>query len=428
MRVRLFELRLLAVLLFALWSGAFALMAVEYHPGGPYDLAVAGAALLPCLVAGLAVLWPPLARGDRAAVAIGWLGVVGALLLVPSVGGLAGPLLGAAGQPILPAPEVAYAALLALFVTCLFCGLGLARELLGETALRGRRLVLGVVLALALTSVVGTAFGAAAVANDVALQARAQPPSVWGPTDPAVAPPTCGGPLDAGPDALVSEAATAKAGAATVGSVTLEGARSGDDERWMASLTLAGTTTQRAYVRVGSRAWSRTDEGAWAPTSGSGLGSASASASESDPASASVSAGGSDSGSASAVGPTLDGAVLAAALAPAQRVAADDAGIELIGGARARHCRTTVAGAAALASFPPLRWLAGGPLPDSSVLGPWRGQLDWWVFGDGQLGLVTVHLTGPSPAAWSGASVLGTLDARLQAIQRDDPEVVLAPE
>jgi hypothetical protein len=62
------------------------------------------------------------------------------------------------------------------------------------------------------------------------------------------------------------------------------------------------------------------------------------------------------------------------------------------------------------------------------VLGPWRGELDWWVFGDDQLGLATVHLTGLSPAVWGGASILGTLDARLQAIERDRPEQVLPPE
>lgn len=448
MRVRLFELRLLAVLLFALWSGAFALVAVEYHPGGPFDLLVAGAALLPCLVAALAVLWPPLARGDRAAVAIGWLGVIGALLLVPSVAGLAAPLLGTAGQPILPAPEVAYGALLALFATCLFCGLGLARALLGETALRRRRLFLGLLLALGLTSLVGTAFGAAAVANDTALRSQALPPSAWGPVDPAVTPPTCDGRLSEGPQALVSETASATAGTTRVGDVALEGARSGDDERWTARLTLSGTTTDLAYVRVGGRVWSRTGDGAWRPAAATSAGppatSASPPATSAGPPATSAGAPATSarppataSGAPSTLGrtalpvataTTLDGAILATALAPGQRVAAEDAGIELVGGARARHCRTTVTGSLALAAFLPLTWLAGGALPDSAVLGPWRGELDWWVFEDDQLGLATVHLTGLSPAAWGGASILGTLDARLQAIERDRPEQVLPPE
>lgn len=420
MRVRLFELRLLAVLLFALWSGAFALVAVEYHPGGPFDLLVAGAALLPCLVAALAVLWPPLARGDRAAVAIGWLGVIGGLLLVPSVAGLAAPLLGTAGQPILPAPEVAYGALLALFATCLFCGLGLARALLGETALRRRRLFLGLLLALGLTSLVGTAFGAAAVANDTALRSQALPPSAWGPVDPAVTPPTCDGRLSEGPQALVSETASATAGTTRVGDVALEGARSGDDERWTARLTLSGTTTDLAYVRVGGRVWSRTGDDAWRPAAATSASPpATASGAPSTPGRTALPV---------ATATTLDGAILGTALAPDQRVAAEDAGIELVGGARARHCRTTVTGSLALAAFLPLTWLAGGALPDSTVLGPWRGELDWWVFGDDQLGLATVHLTGLSPAVWGGASILGTLDARLQAIERDRPEQVLPPE
>lgn len=403
MRVRLFELRLLAIVLFALWSGTFALVAVGYHPGGPYDALVAAAALLPSIVAAVAVLWPPLARGDRAAAAIGWLGIIAALLLVPSVASLAAPLLGSTpGQTILPAPEVAYAGLLALFATCLFAGLGLARELLGETAVRRRRLVVGTILALGLTSLVGTSFGAAAVANDAALRDRVLPPSAWGPTDPKAVPPACDGPLTIGPEAKVSETASAHAGSSSVGHVSLDGARSGEDERWTATLTLGSATSTLAYVRVGSQAWSRSGQGAWTLEG--------------------------NAGQTASPAPTLDGAILAGALAPAQRVAAENAGIELIGGAQARHCRTAVTGASALASFPPLTWLAGGPLPDSQVFGPWRGELDWWVFSDGQLGLATVHMTGRSPDPWGQVSVLGSLDARLQAIQRDQPELILPPQ
>ncbi len=70
---------------------------------------------------------------------------------------------------------------------------------------------------------------------------------------------------------------------------------------------------------------------------------------------------------------------------------AEDLGVELVEGARARHCRTAVDGPTALDTFLPLRWLAGGQLLTvTHPLTEWRGTLDWWVFTDGQLGQSTV--------------------------------------
>jgi hypothetical protein len=42
-----------------------------------------------------------------------------------------------------------------------------------------------------------------------------------------------------------------------------------------------------------------------------------------------------------------------------------------------------------LASFPQVTWLVG-----SVDLDTWRGEIDFWVFGDGEVGMVTGTLNG----------------------------------
>jgi len=50
-RVRTFELRLIALVLAACWAVAAGVVLVAYRPGGPIDIAVGIAALLPSVVA-----------------------------------------------------------------------------------------------------------------------------------------------------------------------------------------------------------------------------------------------------------------------------------------------------------------------------------------------------------------------------------------
>ena len=93
-RVRTFELRLVAVVLTALWFLGALYVLLGYRPGGPIDGLVGAAATLPMAIALAAVFWPPVARSDRAFAVIVWLGLLAGLLLVPSIGGVLNQLLG----------------------------------------------------------------------------------------------------------------------------------------------------------------------------------------------------------------------------------------------------------------------------------------------------------------------------------------------
>ena len=197
-RVRTIELRILGVTVAVLWLAAFGLVLLGYRPGGPVDILVGIAAIGPVLVAGAAVLWPPVARGDRAFAGIAWLALASMLLLVPSLAGLVTQLTGRGPQTLLPSLEAAYPWLLALVATGLFAGLGVARRRLGGASLRRARLVLGSAIAAVMVLLTGGAFAVAAIVNELALDERPAIASRFGPTDPALEPPTCTDPVVAG--------------------------------------------------------------------------------------------------------------------------------------------------------------------------------------------------------------------------------------
>jgi hypothetical protein len=396
MRVRLLELRLVAGLLVALWAAGAIAVLVGYRPGGPVDLLVAAAALLPVGIAAAALVWPPLARGPRASAAIGWLGVITALLLIPALAGIIGNLAAGGRQTLLPSPEVAYAALLPLALTCLFSGLGIARAVLGQTSLRRRRLVLGASLALVLTGVTSAAFGGAALANELAL--RQQPPrggSPLGPTDPSLLPPDCDGRLLAGPSAQVTLTAKGRVDGSDEGEVRLTGQRDAQDESWQATRTTPWGSGPIAYARVGTMAWRNDDGAGWRPAP---------------------------------VRSTLDRAVVEAALPVGARIASEDVGVDLVEGAKARHCRLAIDGPTALRAMPALRWLVGrDALDDARALDAWRGEIDWWVFADDQLGMATLTVSGPPGSDWPRTGFQATLSAELIARERALQHPVVPP-
>ena len=80
-------------------------------------------------------------------------------------------------------------------------------------------------------------------------------------------------------------------------------------------------------------------------------------------------------------------------------------------------------------TFLPLRWLLfdGSALPDGAIE-RWRGEIDWWVFVDGELGLATVEISGSrAETGWDAEGVRVVLEARLEATDRDRPVDVTAP-
>ncbi|HYX10700.1 MAG TPA: hypothetical protein VE817_01890, partial [Candidatus Acidoferrum sp.] len=85
MRVRIFEVRLIAAALTGLWTLTAVLVLLAYRPGGPVDQLVGATATLPIAISLAALRWPPVARGGRWFVAIVWVGLASGLLLVPSI-------------------------------------------------------------------------------------------------------------------------------------------------------------------------------------------------------------------------------------------------------------------------------------------------------------------------------------------------------
>src|SRR3954452_10124949 len=175
MRVRAFELRLIAIGLVVCWSVAAGLVLLAYRPGGPLDVVVGITAMAPIGIALAAVIWPPVARGDVAFPAIVALGVLALLCLVPSIAGVVTQLLAFGSRTLLPSLEAIYPWLLALLATSLFSAFGVARRLEGGAAVRRRRLVVGVGIALVATAASGFMFATLRDANDLAL--RDTPPA-----------------------------------------------------------------------------------------------------------------------------------------------------------------------------------------------------------------------------------------------------------
>jgi hypothetical protein len=72
-------------------------------------------------------------------------------------------------------------------------------------------------------------------------------------------------------------------------------------------------------------------------------------------------------------------------------------------------------------AFPQVVWLVG-----NADLHRWRGQLDYWVFLDGQLGQVAGSVNGEAFEIVPDA-LLGTIDVRLTATERGRDAVIYPP-
>lgn len=392
MRVRNFELRLIGGALVACWAVSGGLVLLTYRPGGPLDLVVGLTTLGPIATALAGVVWPPVARGDRAFSSIMWLGIAGLLCLVPSIVGLVDQLTAYGSQTLLPSIEAVYPWALALVATSLFAGIGAARRLHGGSAIRRRRLIAGVAIALVATAASGVTFGAVAIANDLALRDRAATSSRFGPTAGPDQPPFCDAPLATGTSARLRLDLTGTVDLRPIGSVELSGLRVGDDFRWLAYVATIRQLGEYGSARVGDRGWVRTPSLGWRAVTGDEVAANS-----------------------------LDIQALSTALTPDYRATAEDRGVEVLEGARARRCRIAIDGETFEATFPQVRWLVG-----SADLHRWRGQLDYWVFLDGQIGQVAGSANGEAVGVAPDA-LQATVQLRLTATERGRSFVVYPP-
>ena len=383
MRVRTLELRLIAIALSACWTLTAAIVLLGYRPGGPVDIAVGVAAALPVAIALAGIAWPPATHGERAFAAMVWLGLGSLLLLVPSIADVSTQLVQRGAQTLLPSVEAAYPWALALLGTSLFAGFGIARRLLGETAMRRRRLVRGVLMASLLAGAAASVFTAFAMANELALRDRPTPSSRFGPTDTEREPPRCDGRLAAGSTARIELHLTGDLDGRSIGGVDLAGDRAGSDFRWLAYAATSSELGLHGAARIGNDAWVREPFGGWRRGSIQEV----------------------------ANGAT-DTQALDAALSPGQRAAAELHGVDVVEGARARHCRIAIDGPAFRQAFPAVDWLIG--TADMSI---WRGELDYWIFLDGQLGRVVGSVNGDAGAIRDGA-LQATIEVNLAATDR----------
>ena len=392
MRTRTIELRFTAAVLTALWGLGALYILLGYRPGGPIDIVVGLVAVAPTAVGAAAIAWPPLVRGERTFIGVMTLGIGAILLLIPSTGSVLNQLINGGAQTLLPSIEVAYPWLLALLATSVFTGLGIARQTLGGRSSRRARLTRGIGLGIATTLIVGSTFTGVAVANDLALRDRPAASSPFGPTDPNRQPPNCSEPIEAGTTALVNEQMTASVDGHPIGQIQISGERSGNDLRWTADVATDHALGRFEVARVGDRAWLQVPGGAWGTAS-----------------LFQVSADG------------LDSRVLAAALTSDLRTTAENRGLEFIEGARARHCRIELDGTSFSEAFPQVNWFVG-----SDPLGHWRGELDFWVFSDGEVGQVQGSVSGEAgPLGRSG--IVGTIAVTMYATERDRFRSIGAP-
>jgi len=418
-RVRAIRLRLLALVATLLWGVATLAVLVAYPPGYLPVAALVSATLVVGTAASLCALaWPPLTRGSRAAAGVAWLGILELLLLTPSVAGLVSELRQPGALLFLPSGEEAYGWFVALAAASLFAGIGLSRRLLGGMALRRSRLALAGVISVTMLAVGAGVSGSAALGIQLGVPGAAAAPD--GPAAEAPLPPTCSSSLEAAPNADVTIDATAQIDGRKIGTVALTGVRAGRLERWDA--TVGGWPVEQrdepatlAYARTSSATWLRAGSGPWTAVP------------LEEQIAPYVAVGATPAPVIVQDRETLDSEVIRVALSGTTRLAAEDAGIELVSGVRARHCRLLAGGSIALQAFRPLRWLLGQPaLSDATALADWRGSLDWWVSNGGTLTMAAVSVEGLAPQGWP-PGLQATLRASLTARALAVPPAITVP-
>jgi hypothetical protein len=266
----------------------------------------------------------------------------------------------------------------------LFTGIGLTRSRYPNPGAGRRRLAASIAFALATTIAIGAVFTGVSLADNAALNSRPVTFSRFGPTSPNLTPPSCNRPLTEAATATVALAVWGDVDGRSVGRVDLTGRRSGSDVSWTAQAgKTGGQDTQYGIVRIGASAWSEATSSGWTVIA--------LSATQND---------------------LLDNSVFDVALTAGNRATAEDRGFDYVEGARARHCAIAIDGPTFAAAFPQMAWLTG----DANVE-TWRGQLEYWVFGDGEVGKVLGSVNGSSQDILPHG-LLATIEVSMTATDR----------
>ncbi len=178
----------------------------------------------------------------------------------------------------------------------------------------------------------------------------------------------------------------------SIGSIDLSGRRVGDDFRWLAYVATNRELGQYGAASVRDRAWTTAPQTGWRTDQPTNV-----------------------------AGDTVDLQALRTALTPELRATAEDRGVEVIEDARARRCRVAVDGRIFSAAFPQAAWLVG-----DADLHRWRGQLDYWVFVDGELGQLAGSVNGEASEIVPNA-LLGTIEVLLTATERGRDTFIYPP-
>jgi hypothetical protein len=258
--------------------------------------------------------------------------------------------------------------------------------------LRRRRLIRGVLIGLGTTVATGSLVAAVALGNELALRDRPVSTSRFGPTDPGVEPPTCDATVGVGQTALLELSIDGDVDGRSLGSVEVDGVRSFRDFRWLGYVATNERLGQFGAAVVGAAGWHLEPGTGWQPTDRAAL-----------------------------AGDGLDVAVRAAALSSGSRVAAEMLGVAYFEGARARHCRIALDGPTFLRAFPQVSYLIG----DANV-SRWRGELDYWVFTDGELGRASAVISGDAVGIVKGG-LQAHVRATITATERDAAHQVTPP-
>jgi hypothetical protein len=392
-------MRLLSIVVAALWAAIGVAVLIAYHPGGPFDLVVRAAIFCPLPAAVAAAVWPPSSSDWRVNAAIAWLGILSAMLLVPLLIGILETLIGTGRQALFPSAEVAYAAMLALGMTTLFAAIGVVgargTPLSNPSGVLSRQAFMQALILTAAVLVLDSAvLGIPSLANELALRDRPLVVSRFGPTDTTLPIPRCDTAPAVAVAAELDSAGTALVDGEDVAHASLHGVRRGpDDEAWAATLTGRFDNATVSYRRSGPTAVLDDPRGS-RPI---------------NPGSLTLPGG---------RGLTVDDPIAALVGVVGTGRVAEDRGIELIEEARSRHCHVVFDGSGALSASVVVRLLVGGTVDPVAGLKDWRGGLDWWVFADGQLGQAIITIGGYPGDAWPSGGLQGSVTARVTATNR----------